>query len=68
MFIKQVAEHIILNDEMKLVIEYPDSVFKETENRIIITKKDGTKLCDMQKNPHQYYTIWRQQLQRQHIL
>lgn len=50
MFIKQVVEHIIvLNDEMKPVIEYPDSVFKETENRIIITKKDGTKLCDMPK-------------------
>lgn len=50
MFIKQVAEHVIvLNDEMKLVIEYPDSVFKETGNRITITKKDGTKLCDMPK-------------------
>lgn len=50
MFIKQVAEHIIvLNDEMKLVIEYPDSVIKETEKRIIITRKDGTKLCDMPK-------------------
>lgn len=50
MFIKQVANHVVVfNDDLKFVKEFEESKIVITETRILIIGFDKTLFCDMPK-------------------